>query len=107
MSDSTKDGASQPPAGRWRLPRGARLCWRSWDESEAIVLNTLSGQTHYLDALSAAVLGEIERGPATVTHIAERIAGAFEAEPGGELPARIDVICARFDALGLADPEPS
>ena len=107
MSDSENDGTTRSPAARWRLPRGARLRWRSWDANEAIVLNILSGQTHYLDALSAAVLGEIECGPTTVTRISERIAGAFDTRHDSELRERVGDICVRFDALGLADPESS
>lgn len=89
----------------WHLPRGVHLRWREWDDGEAIVLNVLSGQTHYLDGVSAAVLREIERDPATVSRIAARVADVFEAESDNALTERVAVICARFEALGLADPE--
>ncbi len=97
--------ASGSSDGWWHLPRGVRLRWREWDDGEAIVLNVLSGQTHYLDGLSAAVLREIEREPATARRIAARVADAFESEADDALTERVAEICARFDALGLADPE--
>lgn len=87
----------------WRLPRGAELLWQSWDE-EVIVFNTASGQTHLLDALSAAVLKEIQNRPSTVSQLTNAFAERFNFEPES-LSQRLADICARFDELGLAEPQ--
>lgn len=99
------EGPSLDATLRWRLPAGAELLWQSWD-SETIVFNALSGQTHLLDALSAATLKEIERDPATVDELARRLAERFGIG-SDDLPERLAVVCAQFDELGLAEPEPS
>ena len=54
----------------WRLPAGVSLLWQSWDEDEVIVFNRGSGQTHLLDAFSAAVLRRIEASPTTTADLA-------------------------------------
>ncbi len=89
---------------RWGLPQGVRLHRKTWaDGGDVVVYNELSGQTHFLDPLSAAVLSEIERQPATAAALAARLAADLELEPDAALGRRVADICARFDALGLAD----
>ena len=100
-----RNGPKKFPEERWCLPADVELLWRSWDD-EVIVYNTASGQSHLLDALSGAVLKEIERRPGTV----EQLAGRLTKELGLESHAlleRLDEICTHFDELGLAEPEPS
>ena len=87
------------------MPAGVELLWRSWDD-EMIVYNTASGQSHLLDALSGAILKEIERGPSTIEQLADRLAKEFSVEPHALLE-RLDEICTHFDELGLAEPESS
>jgi len=97
-----EDGPSLDPTLCWRLPAGAELLWQTWD-SETIVYNSLSGQTHLLDALSAATLKEIERDPGTIAELTRRLAERFQIGTG-DLPQRLAVVCAQFDELGLAEP---
>ena len=85
----------------WRLPEGAQLLWRSWDD-EAVVYNVASQQTHLLDAFSAAALREIEAAPKTDEHLCAHLAEALDAD-NRELSARLAEICARFVELGLAE----
>jgi PqqD family protein of HPr-rel-A system len=88
----------------WRLPAGVSLLWHAFDEDEVIVFNRGSGQTHLLDAFSAAVLRRIEARPATAPDLARFFATGFELDEN-VLIARIDAVCARFDQLGLAEPD--
>jgi PqqD family protein of HPr-rel-A system len=88
----------------WRLPKGVSLLWRSWDEDEVIVFNRASGQTHLLDAFSAAVLRRIEAAPGTISDLQRQFAIGFELDEH-ILSERLDVVCRRFDQLGLAEPE--
>ena len=93
------------PAGEiWRLPTGVSLLWRSWNEDEVIVFNRASGQTHLLDAFSAAVLRRIEASPSRISELGRYFAIAFELDEDS-LSERLDVVCRRFDQLGLAEPE--
>ncbi len=85
----------------WRLPVGAELRWQTWDD-EVIVFNTASGQTHLLDALSAATLREIESRPGGINQLADRLAERFELD-GADLSQRLTEVCARFDELGLVE----
>ena len=87
----------------WRLPVGAELLWQTWDD-EVIVFNTASGQTHLLDALSAAALREIEDQPGSVDRLADRVAERFELDTD-VLLQRLTEVCARFDELGLVEPQ--
>ena len=88
----------------WRLPAGVSLLWRSWDESEVIVFNRASGQTHLLDAFSAAVLRRIEAAPVATSDLARFFATGFELDER-VLIDRVKGVCARFDQLGLAEPD--
>lgn len=88
----------------WRLPRGVSLLWQSWDEDEILVFNRASGQTHLLDAFSAAVLRRIEACPGTILDLKRYFASGFELEED-VLSGRVEVVCRRFDQLGLAEPD--
>jgi len=88
----------------WRLPAGVSLLWRSWDENEIIVFNRASGQTHLLDAFSAAVLRRIEAAPAATSDLARFFATGLELDERG-LANRVNAVCERFDQLGLAEPD--
>ncbi|MFQ5783567.1 MAG: HPr-rel-A system PqqD family peptide chaperone [Alphaproteobacteria bacterium] len=106
MTETGNFGAERPMSerARWRLPEGVRLVWRAWDD-EFVVFNTLSGQTHLLDGVSAAILDALERGPATVDELSRRLAERFDLAIDEALRSRITTICGRFDNLGLADPD--
>lgn len=87
----------------WQTPQETALLWRHWDgEAEVIVFNSQSGETHLLDALSAAALSAIESAPATVDGLADRLAGQFALDPQA-LERRLRQICADFDQLGLIE----
>jgi len=99
-TSAERDGAAKI----WRLPAGVSLLWQSWDEDEVIVFNRGSGQTHLLDAFSAAVLRRIEASPTTTVDLARFFATGFELD-ASVLIHRVDAACERFDHLGLAEPD--
>ncbi len=68
-----------------------------------MVYNVASQQTHLLDAFSAATLREIEAAPKTAEELSDCLAEALDTDRG-ELAARLAEVCARFVALGLAEP---
>ncbi len=86
----------------WHLGRGVRLLWRSWDD-EVIVYNVTSGQTHLLDAFSAAVLKKIEATPGTLEQLTAHFAESLETDPDA-MSIRLVEITSRFSELGLAEP---
>jgi PqqD family protein of HPr-rel-A system len=88
----------------WRLPKGVSLLWQWWDEGEVIVFNRASGQTHLLDAFSAAVLRQIETSSSTTLELRQYFAIGFGLDEAG-LSERLDAVCRRFDQLGLAEPD--
>ena len=88
----------------WRLPAGASLLWQSWDEDEVIVFNRASGQTHLLDAFSAAVMRRIEAAPTTLPHLQRYFAADLALEES-VLSDRLSAVCERFDQLGLAESD--
>jgi PqqD family protein of HPr-rel-A system len=96
----TREGAGET----WRLPNGVSLLWHSWDEDEVIVFNRASGQTHLLDAFSAAVLRRIEASPSTLAELKRYFARGFALDED-ILSERLNVVCRRFDQLGLAEPQ--
>jgi PqqD family protein of HPr-rel-A system len=102
--DAPTTGERDGAAKIWRLPAGVSLLWQSWDEDEAIVFNRASGQTHLLDAFSAAVLRRIEADPTTTAALVRFFATGFELD-ASLLIQRLDAACARFDQLGLAEPD--
>lgn len=101
--EKTSTGRTSPVVNRvWQLPAGAELLWQTWDE-EVIVFNTASGQTHLLDALSAAVLKEVEDHPGSIARLTIRLAKRFEIDTT-DLSQRLIEVCVRFDELGLLEP---
>jgi PqqD family protein of HPr-rel-A system len=90
----------------WRVPKGASLLRQSWDEVEFIVFNRASGQTHLLDAFSAAVLRRIEACPSRIADLRRHFASGLELDEEA-LSERLEVVCRRFEELGLAEPEAS
>ncbi len=105
-ADDRAPGAPDDGGVRWRLPAGVRLLWKTWGE-EVVVFNTSSGQTHLLDALSGALLEDIESTPMTVAQLSARLADRFDLAPDAALARRAEAICSQFDGLGLADPDRS
>ena len=68
------------------------------------MFNRASGQTHLLDAFSAAVLRRIETSPSTNLELRRYFAIGFGLDED-VLSKRLDAVCRRFDQLGLAETD--
>lgn len=79
------------------------MIWQSWDEDEVIVFNRSSGDTHLLDAFSAAVLREIEARPAGIAELCRQLGLALDL-PDSAIRGRVVEVCAQLQAASLADP---
>ena len=86
----------------WALPEMAVLSWRSWDADEVVVFNEGSGQTHLLDAFSAAVLREVEKGPMPFGSLLRNL--SQELGLGSDkVRTRLAQTVGWFEQLGLAE----
>jgi len=95
------------PAAReaiWSVAGGARLAWRAWDHDEVLVYNLGSGETHLLDAFSAAALREIADHPRTIDDLRRALVERFALDEIA-VAERLAPLCDTFQRLGLAEPE--
>jgi len=68
-----------PSSGPWRIARPAGLARRHWaGESEAVVYDPATGQTHLVDEIALALLDVLEGGQRTLRDLAEHFADWFE-----------------------------
>ena len=79
----------------WKVPQECRLEWRSFG-SLHIVFNPASGDTHLLNAVSAAVLRSLEETPSTIDELQAR-SNATDVE----------ALIEELDELGLIAPASS
>jgi PqqD family protein of HPr-rel-A system len=77
----------------WKVPEEWRLEWREWGGLH-VVFNPASGDTHLLNAPSAAVLKSLERAAATVAELEARVPGWSDVE----------ALLSELDELGLIAP---
>ena len=87
----------------WKITDGCTLLWRTWDD-ESVVLNTGSGFTHVLDALSASALSSLQHEPATIDQLATRLKASLDSLVlPAELAEYLDSLMGRLGELGLAE----
>lgn len=70
------------------------------------MFNTASRQTHLLDALTAAILEDIERGRKTIFQLCDRFSDRFGLDAEA-LPDRLATTCRRLEELGLIEQDNS
>lgn len=87
----------------WSVAGGARLLWRAWDHDEVLVHNLASGETHLLDAFSAAALRQIANQPRTVDALCRALVEEFDLDED-VVAVRLPPVCGTFQRLGLAEP---
>jgi len=79
------------------------LLWREW-EGESVVFNSGSGQTHFLNAVSAEALRAMEETSMTTAALVEHFLELMpESEPDA-LARQMDRLVRDFAELGLIDP---
>jgi len=88
----------------WRLNPLCRLRWRHWD-SEYILFNEGSGQTHFLNELGAATLQRLQQ-VASVSHmdLVAWLSAEYVLPADEQLQAHIAVLLTDLDELGLIEP---
>ena len=79
----------------WRVTPGQQLRHAEWDD-EAVVFNSLSGDTHLLGAAALHILRTLQAGPAD----AAALAAAFEDDAAGDALA---AILGQLEALALIE----
>ena len=67
-----------------------------------MVFNPASRETHLLDALTAAVLEEIEPGRKTISQLCDKFSDRFGLD-AEKLPDRLATTCRRLEELGLIE----
>ncbi len=86
----------------WRLPPNSDFNWTQCGD-EHIVFHPASGETHYLNDLSALTLRFLEAEPATTAGLYSRIADFLGTDTSKELEQQLDYLLARFDQLGVVE----
>ncbi len=87
---------------RWYIAAPNRFAWHSW-EDDFLVYDRLSGQTHLLNLLAAAILRRLEEAPATAQEIGDELRQELAAE-GADALGEIPTLLSTFDELGLIAP---
>lgn len=88
---------------RWRVRAGADLRWRAWGD-DVVVYHGASGDTHRVNAVTAAALRGLERGSATVEELRAAIEAELGLEPDGALGERLLDLLWELDDLGIVEP---
>ena len=106
-ADGLSDGGSRkglvPLETKWiAQPVGDRL-QRDWDD-EAVIYDPLSGSTHYLDSVAAAVLQRLRDESATSEAIAGSLCAEFEVDSEVDLLATLREALAKLQQMGLIRP---
>ena len=84
----------------WRLNELVDLSWRNWQD-EWVVFDTGSGQTHQLDALTAATLMTIEAGDLQISELVSQVAETLNIDVNSELNNALQGILDRLVAADL------
>lgn len=92
----------QPAAAFWRLAPRVALHWRRWD-TEWVVYDQGSGQTHLTDTLTAMTLMALEATSCCATDIGAWIAGELEITDQAGLTPRVLDALDGLQRMGLVD----
>lgn len=95
----TETNTSIPSSAKWTVS-SCPLMWTQCGE-EYIVFHRASGETHYLNDLSALILRLLEREPDTTHGIHQELIDMLGVSPGVEVEQQIDSLLARFEQLGV------
>jgi PqqD family protein of HPr-rel-A system len=90
----------------WHLNPLVDLSWKRWEE-EWVVFDSGSGQTHLMDALTAATLMTIEVGEIDFSGLAAQTSETLMINDGPELHKALNDIVNRLVAVGLISSQTS
>jgi PqqD family protein of HPr-rel-A system len=86
----------------WVLSRHLR--WRHWDD-EWVAYDTLTGDTHLFDSLTACVLHCLEENPASLGSLVSRIADQEQVEMTEDLTKFVESCVYRLHTLDILESE--
>jgi PqqD family protein of HPr-rel-A system len=86
----------------WQLNALASLHWRCWD-TEWVVFDAASGQTHQMDGLTALTLMSIEGSPLAQAELQSRVSDEMQLPNNPELSNALNEILERLAAVGLIE----
>ena len=87
---------------KWRAPAASSLQYRSWDD-EFIVYNSLSGDTHLLNADAGQILLAVCGTPMDIPTLAALLAQSCQVEPEEEFHLQIERMLVELQALSLIE----
>jgi PqqD family protein of HPr-rel-A system len=88
--------------GRWRVVPGAALHWRVL-EDVWVVFNGGSGDTHRLDPVAAQAVQSLDREPASVSELAERLAKTLDLDQDDDLYTYLERLLPQLARLNLIE----
>jgi PqqD family protein of HPr-rel-A system len=74
--------------------------YRTWGD-ETVVYDPLSGNTHLIDPVAAAVLDHLARSSGSVTALAGLLLGEFDADCEADVLAAVHAALAKLRDIGL------
>lgn len=82
---------------------GEPLCrWREWKDG-TVVYNEATGDTHRLNSLASEIFHELRAEPASLKHLAERIARKAGIEIDEDLSHGVTAIIRQLRGFGLVE----
>jgi len=94
------------PRGRWAITRRSPLLWRSWDDDEYVVYSAASGDTHLINAVTAAVLHHLERSALELPDLIHTVAEALDTKVDEQFESYIARLLVYLDQIGLVESVP-
>lgn len=85
---------------QWYSLPAEHLLWESW-ESDSVVYDRTTGETHLLNALPAELLLILQRSPLTTTELAAELAHRCDTENNPEWRCKTEEMLASLASLGL------
>jgi PqqD family protein of HPr-rel-A system len=87
---------------KWQLISNQAVKLRSWD-TEFVVYNSLSGDTHLIGPTAAHILIRLQQAPTDAGSLADVLSRAWQVDPSEELVLQIDEILADLHKLALIE----
>ena len=85
------------------VPTGIEFLSVRWDQ-ETVLFDPRSGDTHLLNAMAAAALSALQRGPTDAYELTQHLAGSFEESADDSLASGVEELIAQLVELGLIEP---
>ena len=90
-------------AARWRLNRHSHLHWRRLDD-DWVVFDAGSGDTHQLDAISAAALMCLEAEALDLPRLIEVLKSELDLPADGSLSTKLEHLLDQLSSFQLIEP---